>query len=155
MRLTIQRETSNDRQGKKLSEEITRGKQIQARRNQRQRQPQPDNMKRQQRRLDVLKVQRHGQYSSRYKSNSDAVKKATSKKCKDCDLLHEEGDCRAREKTCFNCNGVEHYSRACPNKRGGATKRVQQETINIGKCHQQEGGQPASSVRQRLIRQRQ
>ena len=67
-----------------------------------------DNMKRQQRRLDVLKVQRHGKYSSRYKSESNAGRHEVRKKCKDSDLRHKAGNCRTRRKTFFNCNGVGH-----------------------------------------------
>ena len=59
-------------------------------------------MEQQQRRLDILKVQRHGKYSSRNKSQSDEGKNVTTKKCKDCDLPHKAGNCRAKEKTCFN-----------------------------------------------------
>ena len=57
-----------------------------------------DHMKRQQRRPDELKVQRHGKYSSRFKSESDAGKQEASKKFKDSDFPHDAGDCRARGK---------------------------------------------------------
>ena len=78
-----------------------------------------------------------------------------SKKCKDCDLLHEAGNCRAKGKTCFNCNGVGHYPRACPNNRGrpkeynkrrstseGATKkRVDNRQVTSDSNSSDEGSQ--------------
>ena len=76
-----------------------------------------------QRQLDVLKVQRHGKYSGRFKSeeNRGGGGPAAGKKCRNCDLPHDAGDCRAAGKPCYQCQGVGHYARApaCPARKGG------------------------------------
>ena len=88
--------------------------------------------------LSALKVRQHKKYSGRFKPQESRVRSSGSK-CKNCDLPHQEGDCRAAGKECFQCGGFGHYARAtaCPKRtlgRGGekrrgfsTSKRVQEE----------------------------
>ena len=78
-----------------------------------------------QRQLDVLKIQKHGKYSGKYTKEEDKGSSTSAKRCRNCDLPHEAGDCRAAGKPCYQCQGVGHYARApaCPARRNGGRKR--------------------------------
>ena len=70
--------------------------------------------------LSVLKVRQHAKYSGRFKPQENRGRSSGSK-CKNCDLSHQEGDCRAAGKECFQCGGFGHYARAtaCPKRTSG------------------------------------
>jgi hypothetical protein len=67
--------------------------------------------------LAVLKVRQHNKYSGRYKAEGGAGGGGQNK-CRNCDLTHQEGECRAPGQTCHRCQGVGHYARAaaCPGR---------------------------------------
>jgi hypothetical protein len=100
--------------------------------------------------LDVMKVKQHGKYSRSYKEKTEGRGRTGSsgergdrgdrpQKCRNCDLAHGRGECRAEGKHCYGCNGTGHYARApaCPgrgegSRRGGAgagrARRVDADT---------------------------
>ena len=76
--------------------------------------------------LKVMKLRRQGKFSSRRQGAEDR------KKCSNCNLVHTNGDeCSAKGRTCYKCDGQDHYARApaCPgskgkSKEGSSTKKV-------------------------------
>ena len=79
--------------------------------------------------LKVMKLRRQGRYSSRRQGTE------TRKKCKNCNLTHrEEEECSAKGRTCYKCDGQDHFARApaCPGskargKGSSSTKKVSEK----------------------------
>ena len=70
------------------------------------------------RKLQIMKLRRTGKYSS--KGN-----KGEEKKCKKCSTSHSrEEECPAKGKTCYKCDGLDHFARspACPGKKISARR---------------------------------
>ena len=63
--------------------------------------------------MKVMKLRRQGKYSGRRQGGD-------KKKCRSCNLVHIEGEeCSAKGKTCYRCEGQDHYARspACPKSK--------------------------------------
>ena len=64
--------------------------------------------------LKVMKLRRQGRYSSRRQGGE------SRKRCRNCNLVHAEGDeCSAKGRTCYKCDGQDHFARApaCPGSK--------------------------------------
>jgi hypothetical protein len=70
-------------------------------------------------RLAVLKVKQYGKFSGRFKPKEDA--QPSGQKCRSCSLSHMPGECPAKGKECYRCEGRDHYARAavCPGPKSG------------------------------------
>ena len=76
------------------------------------------------RELQIMKLRRHGKYSS--KGN-----KGEEKKCRKCSTSHSrEEECQAKGKTCYKCEGLDHFARspACPGKKITAKRREERQS---------------------------
>ena len=76
------------------------------------------------RNLQIMRLRKEGKYSSRRRGGEEG------QKCRSCDLIHEvRGECSAKGKTCYRCEGADHFARApaCPgkSKRSKTTKKVE------------------------------
>ena len=76
------------------------------------------------RNLQIMRLRKEGKYSSRRRGGEEG------QKCRNCDLTHEvRGECSAKGKTCYRCEGTDHFARApaCPGKprRPKTTKKVE------------------------------
>lgn len=76
------------------------------------------------RNLQIMRLRKEGKYSSRRRGGEEG------QKCRSCDLIHEvRGECSAKGKTCYRCEGTDHFARApaCPgkSKRSKTTKKVE------------------------------
>ena len=73
------------------------------------------------RELQIMKLRRTGKYSSK-------GIKGEEKKCRKCSTSHSrEEECPAKGKTCYKCEGFDHFARspACPGKKTSA-KRLEE-----------------------------
>ena len=81
--------------------------------------------------MKVMKLRKQGKFSSRRQGED-------KKKCRNCNLVHIEGEeCSAKGKTCYKCEGQDHYARApaCPKSRTRGreektTKKVTEKTTD-------------------------
>ena len=72
--------------------------------------------------LTVMKMKKAGKYSVRHKGGDRPS-------CDSCNSKHEEGRCPARGKTCFECEGKDHFAKAkiCTASSRKSTKKVSKE----------------------------
>ena len=72
--------------------------------------------------LTVMKMKKAGKYSVRHKGGDRPT-------CDSCSSRHEEGRCPARGKTCFDCDGKDHFAKAkiCTTTSKKSTKKVTKE----------------------------
>ena len=76
------------------------------------------NIARLEEKLAVMKVRQQGKFSGRFKAR-DQSQGGNQEKCKYCDLSHDPGDCPAKGKSCYKCDGTDHYARAPACPKGG------------------------------------
>ena len=72
--------------------------------------------------LTVMKMKKAGKYSVRHKGGDRPS-------CDSCNSKHEEGRCPAKGKTCFECEGKDHFAKAkiCTASSRKSTKKVSKE----------------------------
>ena len=96
-----------------------------------------DDIQKMEERLAVMKIRQQGKFSGRYKGKDyQGYGAGQGEKCKNCSLSHISGECPAKGKTCFACEGSDHYARApaCKKnedkKKKSRNRRVDDEDIS-------------------------
>ena len=75
--------------------------------------------------LQIMKLRRSGKYSSK-------GTKGEEKKCKRCNTSHSrEEECPAKGKTCYKCEGSDHFARSpvCSGKNTSTTRSKECQSI--------------------------